>query len=217
MFRDCTRSPHDHLLLLQALMMGVRKRGSGINEEAHNERAKFRRAAVAVSENLPDLRKVAACFECCTKTLRRWISKRAAGEPMGNAGPFVTGPLLCWRQSLYIRYRTRTQKLLRCREYLDAVFKGFSTSRTSPSYSLHIMHDRHTLLTSCKFEQAHARCIACSVCCNGLNTDCLQTTVHTCLHSTASTHMPQVTSKFFSPVVWTTCSLRASDTTFYFV
>ena len=85
MFRDCTRSPHDHLLLLQALMTGVRKRGSGINEEANNERAKFRRAAVAVSENLPDLRKVAACFECCTKTLRRWISKRAAGEPMGNA------------------------------------------------------------------------------------------------------------------------------------
>ena len=85
MFCDCTRSPHDHLLLLQALMTGVRKRGSGINEEANNERAKLRRAAVAVSENLPDLRKVAACFECCTKTLRRWISKRAAGEPMGNA------------------------------------------------------------------------------------------------------------------------------------
>ena len=85
MFRDRTRSPHDHLLLLQALMTGAHKRGSGINEEANNERAKFRRAAVAVSENLHDLRKVAACFECCTKTLRRWISKRAAGEPMGNA------------------------------------------------------------------------------------------------------------------------------------
>ena len=85
MFRVCTRAPRDHLLLLQALMTGVRKRGSGTNDPVNNERAKLRRAAVAVSEILPDLNKVAACFECCTKTLRRWISRSAAGEPMGNA------------------------------------------------------------------------------------------------------------------------------------
>lgn len=85
MFRVCTRVPRDHLLLLQALMTGVRKRGSGTNDPVNNERAKLRRAAVAVSEILPDLNKVAACFECCTKTLRRWISRSAAGEPMGNA------------------------------------------------------------------------------------------------------------------------------------
>ena len=85
MFRVCTRAPRDHLLLLQALMTGVRKRGSGTIDPVNNERAKLRRAAVAVSETLPDLNKVAACFECCTKTLRRWISRSAAGEPMGNA------------------------------------------------------------------------------------------------------------------------------------
>ena len=85
MFRVCTRAPRDHLLLLQALMTGVRKRGSGTNDPVNNERAKLRRAAVAVSEILPDLNEVAACFECCTKTLRRWISRSAAGEPMGNA------------------------------------------------------------------------------------------------------------------------------------
>ena len=92
MFRGRTRAPHDHLLLLQALMTGVHKRSSGTNEEANSERAEFRRAAVAVSENLPDLIKVAACFECCSKTLRRWISKRAAGTSpwamqLCSAGP----------------------------------------------------------------------------------------------------------------------------------
>ena len=85
MFRVCTRAPRDRLLVLQALMMGARKRGSGTNDPVNNERAKLRRAAVAVSEILPDLNEVAACFECCTKTLRRWISRSAAGEPMGNA------------------------------------------------------------------------------------------------------------------------------------
>ena len=85
MFHVCTRAPRDHLLLLQALMTGVRKRGSGTNDQVNNERAKLRRAAVAVSEILPDPNKVAACFECCTKTLRRWISRSAAGEPIGNA------------------------------------------------------------------------------------------------------------------------------------
>ena len=71
MFRVCTRALRDHLLLLQALMTGVRKRGSGTNEPANNERAKLHRAAVAISEILPYLNQVAPCFECCTKTLRR--------------------------------------------------------------------------------------------------------------------------------------------------
>ncbi len=85
MFRLCTRALRDYLLLLQALMTGARKRGSGTNEKINNERAKLRRAAVAVSEILPDLSKVAACIACCTTTLRRWISRSVAGEPMGNA------------------------------------------------------------------------------------------------------------------------------------
>ncbi len=84
MFRICTRAPHAHLLLLQALMTGLRKCGSGRNEQVNHESAKLRRAAVAVSEIFPDLSKVAACFECCTRTLRRW-SRSAAGEPIGNA------------------------------------------------------------------------------------------------------------------------------------
>ena len=45
-FRDCTRALHDHLLLLQAMMTGVRKRDSGTNEQANSERAEFCRAAL---------------------------------------------------------------------------------------------------------------------------------------------------------------------------
>ena len=42
-----------------------------------------------------------------------------------------------------------------------------------------------------------------------LYTDRKQTSFHTCLPSTASMHMPHVTSNFIFFAVWTTCPLRA--------
>ena len=52
-------------------------------------------------------------------------------------------------------------------------------------------------------------------------TDCKQTPIYTCLHSTrALMHMPNVTSNFIIFTVWTvwtTYPLNAYDTNFYFV
>ena len=53
------------------------------------------------------------------------------------------------------------------------------------------MHDHHTLLTFSEFKQAHPHyCIAPCVPMTCRYTDCMQTSIHTCLHSTASMHMP---------------------------
>ena len=65
----------------------------------------------------------------------------------------------------------------------------------SPASSLHIMHamrdhghlHRHAaLLTPCKFKKASAHALHCTMCSDNLYTDCMQTSIHTCPHSTYS-------------------------------
>jgi transposase len=91
------------LLLLQALMVGQRKRATGVNEKLNAERAKLRVAAVAIFCIFGNAREVAECFSVTEKTLRRWVSKSAAGAPMGNAPVPGRPPKLTAEQQAELR------------------------------------------------------------------------------------------------------------------
>ena len=86
------------------------------------------------------------------------------------------------------------------------------------------LHDHHTLLTFCEFQQAHAYCIAPYVPMTHVLTASRRLSTHACTAHETLMHMPHVTSYFYDTpststvwTVWTASSIRAYHTSFYFV
>ena len=61
---------------------------------------------------------------------------------------------------------------------------------------LHTLHEHHTLLTFCEFQQAHAFCIAPYVQMTHVLTASRRLSTHACTAHEAPMHMPHVTSNF---------------------
>ena len=102
MFYQCFMVVPEHLMIIccccsagtddgrahALLFAGMGKRGAGTNEQVNNKRVKFRRAAVDVTEILPELSKVAACFSRCTKILCMQVDQQGC---RGRASPYRHG------------------------------------------------------------------------------------------------------------------------------